>query len=131
MAGAPAQAIADPEWQARVLGDLARAAADAGDLDRARVLTEQAEEAALVITDTDWQAQLLARLARVTAGTRNRAQVKALIVRALAAVQEMTDGNWRSQALIDLAAAMAAQGELDEADQPSWLSTIPACRPRG
>ena len=54
-AEAAARAITDPDRQAQVLADLARAAADAGDLDRAGTLAEQAQAAARAITDPDRQ----------------------------------------------------------------------------
>ena len=58
-AEATAQAIADPDGRAEVLGDLARVAAEAGDPERARTLAGQAEAAARAVIDPDWQAQVL------------------------------------------------------------------------
>ena len=70
-----ARAITDPDRQAQALAGLARAAAEAGDLDRAG-----AAELARAITDPDERAQALADLARAAArrvtwtGRRPRAE---------------------------------------------------------
>ena len=66
-AEALARAITGPDQQAQVLAELARAAAAAGDPDRARALTEEAVAAARAITDPDRRARVLAELARAAA----------------------------------------------------------------
>ena len=74
----PGRSPAAGQW-ASVLADLAEAAAEAGDLDRAQALAEQAEAAARSITDPDRQAEALAGVAAAMAraGDLDRAQALA------------------------------------------------------
>ena len=96
-----------------MLADLARAAAQGGDLARAGTLAKKALAAARTITDPAWQAQALAKLVReLAADDLSGAEV---VSTALAAVEAITDTDQRAQVLADLARAAAEAGDLDRA----------------
>ena len=98
-----------PPWRSptrtaghEALADLARAAAGAGDLDRAEARPARA------IPDPYHRAQALADLARVAAGAGD-------LDRAEAAARAITYPDRQAQALADLARAAAEAGDLDRA----------------
>src|SRR5206468_3835608 len=95
-AEALARSITDPGGQVRALADLARAAAGAGDLDRAEALAGHAEAAARSITDPGRQAQALADLAEAAAGAGD-------LDRAGALARSITEPDGQARALADLA----------------------------
>ena len=134
--------ITDPDRRARVLADLAEAAAGAGDLDRAEAL-------ARTITDPDRRARALADLAEAAAGAGDLDRAEALagrprprpgrsptrtggrgrwptwreaaagagdLDRAEALARTITDPDQRARALADLAEAAAGAGDLDRAE---------------
>ena len=91
-----------------MLADLARVAAEAGDLDRAGTLAGQAVTAARAITDPGWQAQVLGDVARAAAEAGD-------LDRAEAAARAITDPDRQARVLADLARAAARAGDLDRA----------------
>ena len=99
-----ARSITNPYEQAQALAALARAAAQASDLDRAWALAGQAEALARSITNPDRQAQALADLARAAASDLDRAEALA---------RSITNPYEQAQALADLARAAAQASDLD------------------
>jgi Zn-dependent M28 family amino/carboxypeptidase len=100
-----ALAITDPYRQARVLARLARAAAAAGDLDRAQALAQE-------ITDLDQQAKALADAASKAAPD----QARSLLAQAL------TLGHW--SASVNVLVEIDPAAVITIADQ--YLSTTPS-----
>jgi hypothetical protein len=93
---------------ARALVGLVKAVADASDLDRARVLAEQAEAAGRAIAQPTWRAQMLVALVKAVAGAGDLDRAEA-IARAIA------DADARAQTLGVVVEAAADSGDLDRA----------------
>ncbi len=108
-----ARAITNPDWQAQIMGELARAAAEAGDLD-------WAEAAALAIIHPGRQARALADLARKA----KPAKAPSLLARAL------TTGHWLASVdvlvHINPAAVIAIADEYLSAAPSPGTSSSPA-----
>ena len=115
-AEALAWAIPGTDRQARALGNLAQAVADAGDVDRARELAGRAIAAARTIPDPDRRAGVLTDLARLVAGTGDVGRATELADRAETAARAITNRGRQAQALAALAQAVAYAGDLDRAE---------------
>jgi hypothetical protein len=103
-----APAITRPDRRARARADLVEVAVAAGDLDRARALTERAEAAAWAIADPDRQLLALADLARKAESN----QARSLLARQLAA------GHWG--AWIDVLLHISPDAVIGIADEYLW-----------
>ncbi len=113
-----AASITDPARRAEALTEVARAAADTGDLDRSRTALDQAQQAAATIENTESQARALTEVARaaVAAGNFDRAEQAAATIEntyrrtpALVAQAATTAGDLdRTRTLVDRAEQAAA-----------------------
>lgn len=125
-AEALARSIRDPYWEALALTKASRAAAAAGDSDRARQFVANAEVLAHRLKPGA-QAAAMAEVARVTAALGNHDQARHLAVRAESIARHLTDRYSRTRALRKLVRAAAGVGDYDWAEnlalhlaEPSW-----------
>ena len=109
-AEALASSITDPDVQARALATVAKALAEAGDLDQARQVAQRAEATARSSTYPARQARTLAAVAKALAAAGD-------LGRAEAAVRGIADPDVQARALADVAEALAGAGDLDQARQ--------------
>ena len=124
-AEALASAITDPDRQAHALGILVWVTADAGDLDRARVLARRAATAARAIRDPERQAQILGDLARAATDAGDLDRARALARQAMTAAWAIYDRSRQAQVLADLVQATADAGDLDRAEAAAQAITSP------
>ena len=117
-AEALAWTITSPADQAWALAELARAAAQAGDPDRASRLAADAEALARTIANPYWQARALAELARAAAQAGDPDRAEAL-------ARTITDPYWQARALAELARAAAQAGDPDRAEALARTITDP------
>ena len=117
-AEALAQAITEQYWYSDAMSALARAAAAAGDLNRARRLDERAEEAARAIDSPRWQANRLVLMACAAAKSGDVSRAEAL-------VQAITDPWEHARALGSLAEAVLDRGDFDRAEALARAITYP------
>jgi hypothetical protein len=103
-AGAVADTITNPYWQAHALGNVAGALALAGQL-------RQAEAVARAITDPAWQAGVLAEVAGALAQAGQHQQAAAIAAQAEAAARTIADPGSEASALAKVAGALAQAGE--------------------
>jgi hypothetical protein len=125
-AEALAASMSGPDEQARALAIVARAAAEVGDLDRAKALADQAETLACSITEPGEQAGALAAVARVVATTmRNRGED--LAARAENLARSITGPAQQARALTSLIEALAdAARAAAEAGDPARAEDLAA-----
>ncbi|MGC5277330.1 hypothetical protein, partial [Actinomadura citrea] len=109
-AEALAQSITSSLQRVEVLASLIEAATKVGDLDLARLLTDQAETVARSIRDPSQQANAWTSLARAVAATGD-------LDRAEAIARSITNPSQQAGALTSLAEAVAATGDLDRSRQ--------------
>ena len=109
-AEALASSITDPDVQARALATVAKALAEAGDLDQARQVAQRAEATARSSTYPARQARTLAAVAKALAAAGD-------LGRAEAAVRGIADPDVQARALVDVAEALGGAGDLDQARQ--------------
>jgi lipopolysaccharide biosynthesis regulator YciM len=107
-AEALARTITNPDDQARALGGVATAIAQAGDPDRAEALTR-------TITNPDHQARALADLAGVAAQASYRDRAFRLAIEAEALARTITNPDHQARALAGVATAIAQAGDPDRA----------------
>jgi hypothetical protein len=117
-AEALARAVTAPDDQARALIEVARAAAEAGDLARTSRLAADAEVAARTVTSPGGRTRLLTEVALVAAQTGDMDRAEALA----RAITSPTD---RIRMLVELARAVAKDGHPDHAETLASTTTSP------
>jgi tetratricopeptide (TPR) repeat protein len=120
-AEALARTITNPDDQARALGGVATAIAQAGDPDRAEAL-------ARTITNPDHQARALADLAGVAAQASYRDRAFRLAIEAEALARTITNPDHQARALAGVATAIAQAGDPDRAIALARTITNPGVR---
>jgi hypothetical protein len=122
-AEALARAITDAGQRSQALSELARAAANAGESDRCKQLTDQAIAVCQAITDPVRKARMLGDLAWSTAMAED-------LDRAQAIARQITVPAQSARVLAGLAEAAAAAGDLGHAEAISMEITDPIQRAR-
>jgi hypothetical protein len=92
----------EPWPKVRAMTALVKAAAAAGDLERARMLAREAEEIACTIAAPVQQASALTGLMETLAITGEHYDTEILAVGAEAAVRSITNPRWKAEALAAL-----------------------------
>ncbi|MGC5284573.1 hypothetical protein, partial [Actinomadura citrea] len=137
-----ARSITNPSQQARAWTSLAEAVAATGDLDRARLLTDQTETIARSITDP-YEAGTRSiivfppprmgafiSLAEVVAKIGDRGRARLLTDQAETVARSITDPSQQAEALASLTEAVADTGDLDRAEAIARSITDPSQQAR-
>jgi hypothetical protein len=115
-AEALARAIPDPGDQIWVLGRLVEAAAEGGDLDRARELTGRAVAIVKAVPDPGGQVQALTWIAEAAAGAGDLDRARELTGQAAMTALAIPDLGDQGKALARVAETAAGAGDLDRAE---------------
>ncbi|WP_189298111.1 ATP-binding protein [Streptomyces albospinus] len=114
-AEALARSITTPARQVRALASVARHVASVGDLQRARMIAEEAERSILAFAATDAEAHSYALVARTYASAGDMGRAQLIASHAAAVARSMPDRPQAAHVLCSVARATAAAGDVEQA----------------
>ncbi|MEV6491166.1 hypothetical protein AB0M20_21520 [Actinoplanes sp. NPDC051633] len=107
-----AASIADPCWRTEALAAIGRAAAEAGDIDEARVLIAEAQKRAESISSSYFRTSAITKIAAAATTAGDHDWTIAALDHALRNAENSPDDLWGSLAMPDLATELAEAGAL-------------------